>query len=812
MSKGGRDRRPSDRDLTSPRDDAIRRARETADADIRELQQRLAATRAQLEHERAEREGIASELARLRRRRSVRAALVAARTLRPVLRLQHRLPRGWSSRRRLRPGARSVRSGDEDFAGNPFAAQLAAHFGVQALEAAGLDPSKKSVRAQPWQSSLRDGPLVSVVMVVDDTAEAVERCVQSVLEQTYCRWELIVRACARGDRLASLLPHHDLRVAVASLRSLDVGAARNSGLAAAGGELIAYLDPPNLWHPCFLERLVAALSTDHARYAVFCGHFDARFAGGQAQHVQQAMPLSRAEDPHADYAELVAQRAVELNAVVHRRELYDEIGGATKDARIGHDRDLLLKYLFVREPRSVDAPLLLRQQTTTRRPPPAEVALPKVVDLRESGERYFRDQLPRCSERRRPALTVVGGTGELAHEKAWDLAAALSTATSTQLISVSCGDGPRYAPRFLPAAETEVLALEGGTFPGLASKLAQGVANVHGDVVYAAEPRLPSLGLALLASYHHGTPILADLSHPPMIQRDGGKPHVASQDPLALEEVDAASPELIDPYSDMWDRLLAGVVQTLPARAVGCLSGGVAAPGSLVVHHPKDEVVFQPASHDRDLARQRLGLGTNERVVLCSLPDASGRDEQRAHVLDALAARFRLLVLDGAGSESSARDGRPTVDRADEQGMAAALAASDALLLWLDPWTALAEPPLPPELGAALAMQVPVLANDVGELGALAHDGYIGFVPFGDVEALAGCLEVLADPQRHQAQVVAGRHLFMRQLSHAAARVNLGVVLRVVARDGSAAEPAERFARFFAAFYRHLDRWAKSAG
>lgn len=130
-------------------------------------------------------------------------------------------------------------------------------------------------------------------------------------------------------------------------------------------------------------------------------------------------------------------------------------------------------------------------------------------------------------------------------------------------------------------------------------------------------------------------------------------------------------------------------------------------------------------------------------MVLCRATGSNGG--HHPGLLDDLAVRFRLLVL-GAGltGEPSFGDGRQSVDRADEEVVAVAMAAGDALMLWFDPDAAQVQHALPPEPGSALAMQVPVIPNDLGELGALGRSGHLLLVPLGDVQVLAGCLDGLS--------------------------------------------------------------------
>jgi hypothetical protein len=794
-------------------DEAVLRERDKADADVRELQQRLTAARKELAQERAERQRVVSELARLKGRWSIRVALTLVEAGRPALQPQRRLRSRLATLRGRWRGAVSSRSAGPRRGGDPFVAEAEALVGRDAVKSLGLAaPECSPTAAVPGAQTRGDsatatGALVSIIMVVGDARAAVEPSIRSVRHQTYGQWELLVRDCTDDHRLELSAEERDARVGLARLRSTNEGVARHHGLAAARGELIAYLDPPNLWHPRFLETLIAALGENPTRYAVFSDHFAAGLAG-------RGWPV-RQPDAGADYAELVAQGAVVLNAVLHRRELYDEIGAATNPRCVGADEDLLVKYAFPREPSRVDSPLLLQQATAHQGGSQAGVdTASDAVLLRACAEDHFQHRLPQRAGIQRPGMTVVGGVTEFAFEKAWDLAAAATEARWTQLISFRFGDVPTYGPRFLPAAETETLRLDGGRFPQWASMLARGVANARGDVVYAAEPRLPSLGLALLASFHHGSRVIADVSRPPLVQSHGDKPRPADEEPLGFDEVDPAEAALLDPHSAVWDRLMAGITHTLGWTASGAVvPAGEIAPGSLVMPHPKDEAVFDPESYDRDAARSRLELSSTHRVILWGGPDAVGAEAgQRSSLLETLAARFRVLALSsGPVRKPGVESGYQLVDRSDEHAVTTAVAASDAVLLWLDPHTRLHHRALPPELGSALAMQVPVIANDVGELGVLGRRGYLQLAAFGDVDGLARCLDGLADRDQRRAQVTAGRHLFMRRFSHAAARVNMAVTLRLVERCGHARQPVEDFARFVSAFYRHMGEASRSS-
>jgi glycosyltransferase involved in cell wall biosynthesis len=93
-----------------------------------------------------------------------------------------------------------------------------------------------------------------------NTSSTVRAAVQSVLDQTYQHLELLVIDDASTDDTPTILneiANSDSRVKVLSMPSNGGAAeARNLGLRAASGELIAFLDADDLWLPHKLELQV----------------------------------------------------------------------------------------------------------------------------------------------------------------------------------------------------------------------------------------------------------------------------------------------------------------------------------------------------------------------------------------------------------------------------------------------------------------------------------------------------------------------------------------------------------------------------
>jgi glycosyltransferase involved in cell wall biosynthesis len=112
---------------------------------------------------------------------------------------------------------------------------------------------------------LENSPLVSVVIPAYNRANVIGRAIQSVLEQTYENFEIIVvddgstdgtvkEASAYQDRCEMTLKIHS--------ENLGQNFARNTGLKAANGELISYLDSDDEFLPTHLETVVEILCTE----------------------------------------------------------------------------------------------------------------------------------------------------------------------------------------------------------------------------------------------------------------------------------------------------------------------------------------------------------------------------------------------------------------------------------------------------------------------------------------------------------------------------------------------------------------------
>ena len=94
-----------------------------------------------------------------------------------------------------------------------------------------------------------DRPLVSVIIPTYNRAKMIRMTIDNVLEQTYRNFELIIVDDGSTDDTQSVLRGYGDRIRVVTQANAGPAVARNRGVEAAHGEIIAFQDSDDLWKP-----------------------------------------------------------------------------------------------------------------------------------------------------------------------------------------------------------------------------------------------------------------------------------------------------------------------------------------------------------------------------------------------------------------------------------------------------------------------------------------------------------------------------------------------------------------------------------
>jgi glycosyltransferase involved in cell wall biosynthesis len=200
----------------------------------------------------------------------------------------------------------------------------------------GIDDSRAFLGSRP------EGGKVSVVIPCYNQARFLGEAIQSVLCQGYTDLEIIVVDDGSKDgteEVASGYAKEDPRVRLIRQENRGLAAARNRGLAEAGGEYIVFLDSDDRLVLEALEVGVRELEA-HPRCAFVSGICRKITADGSIVPGWEQFRVR--DDP---YLELLRSCPVYVPAVMYRRSVFDAVGDFDTSYRAAEDYDLYYRIL-----------------------------------------------------------------------------------------------------------------------------------------------------------------------------------------------------------------------------------------------------------------------------------------------------------------------------------------------------------------------------------------------------------------------------------------------------------------------------------
>lgn len=188
--------------------------------------------------------------------------------------------------------------------------------------------------------------LISVIVPIYNAEKYLERCVNSIQNQTYSNLEIILVDDGSTDasgKIADELANGDERILVIHQKNGGLSNARNSGIAAANGKYISFVDADDYLHPDFLIRLLAV-----------CEEYDCEISQCNFLYTDGTdIPSKyREEEPQTfDHVEILAQLygATYIRTVVCWNKLYLRTlfnGISFEDGRIHEDEAITYRLFY----------------------------------------------------------------------------------------------------------------------------------------------------------------------------------------------------------------------------------------------------------------------------------------------------------------------------------------------------------------------------------------------------------------------------------------------------------------------------------
>jgi glycosyltransferase involved in cell wall biosynthesis len=198
-------------------------------------------------------------------------------------------------------------------------------------------------------------PLVSVILPTYNRGWILTDAIDSVLAQDYKDYELIVVDDGSTDNTRDILDTYGQDIIVLRQANKGVSAARNRGIAEAGGQLVAFLDSDDLWLPRKLSRQV-----DFFKF-----NPDAVINQTEEIWIRNGVRVNP-KDRHRKPTGMIFERSLGLclvspSAVMIQKTLLDAVGGFDENLPACEDYDLWLRISCRYPVHLIAAPLIIKR-------------------------------------------------------------------------------------------------------------------------------------------------------------------------------------------------------------------------------------------------------------------------------------------------------------------------------------------------------------------------------------------------------------------------------------------------------------------
>ncbi|WP_042161230.1 glycosyltransferase family 2 protein [Paenibacillus gorillae] len=206
--------------------------------------------------------------------------------------------------------------------------------------------------------------LISIVIPTYNRAHIISGAIQSIMNQSYTNWELIVVDDFSSDHTEETIREwirQDDRIRyVCNERGKGPGGARNTGMLAAKGEFVAFLDSDDAWYPSHLSDSIGTLEltkadVSFALWVELHGNITSyKFDNEIERNGLQAMRTTFQTKNDGEI--IVFEKGLfdaflshtrnffQLNTMVFRRKLLDEVGLINEQFYVGEDTTYLLRF------------------------------------------------------------------------------------------------------------------------------------------------------------------------------------------------------------------------------------------------------------------------------------------------------------------------------------------------------------------------------------------------------------------------------------------------------------------------------------
>lgn len=186
--------------------------------------------------------------------------------------------------------------------------------------------------------------MISIIIPVYNSEKFLYKCVNSIQNQTFQNWELILVDDGSSDssgKICNVFAQHNQKIRVIHKENGGVSAARNAGLDVAIGEYVMFVDSDDWIEPQLCQSLMEGIGQSD----IVIGGYTALLAKGQVKHVAKKNKIRFPEEFPVIFAQLYKNNL--LNVPISKLYKRNLIGTQRFDEniRLGEDFLFNLEYL-----------------------------------------------------------------------------------------------------------------------------------------------------------------------------------------------------------------------------------------------------------------------------------------------------------------------------------------------------------------------------------------------------------------------------------------------------------------------------------
>lgn len=180
--------------------------------------------------------------------------------------------------------------------------------------------------------------LVSIIVPAYNAEKTIKKTVESIINQTYTKFELIIIDDGSRDSTSALVEsYYDKRIKLIKKENGGVSSARNLGIKNAVGEYIAFCDADDIWKSNKLELQMNVLCSDKSIDFIGCNR-----NGERTKIFFNSYNIVK----KIKFSDLLVKTFPQTSTVVIRKNIFDEVGMYDEKQKYAEDGNLWLRICY----------------------------------------------------------------------------------------------------------------------------------------------------------------------------------------------------------------------------------------------------------------------------------------------------------------------------------------------------------------------------------------------------------------------------------------------------------------------------------